>query len=141
MTHFGGSRRWARLVALVTVVALLALAVMPVLAEDVPGEVVADPWEWREMVLLGVVAVAVIGALTLAHKAVSGLEHSYPPGTASSWQIIWDKLNEKAEASPNQYDDLVVAVARPLVEEILRLLKEREEGGGGVPPSEPEPAG
>lgn len=141
MTGFGGSRRWARVIALVTVVALLALAVMPVLAQDVPEEVIPDPWQWRELVLLGVVGAAVIGALTLAYKAIGGLRDSFPPGTARSWETIWDKLNESAVTSPNQYDDLVVAVARPLVEEILRLLKEREEGGGGVPPSDPEPVG
>lgn len=80
-----------------------------------------------EIVLLIVVGAGTIGALTLAYIAVTGLRDSFPPGTAESWNKLWESLEQRTTATPNTYDDLAVAIAGPLFDAIMRAIQEREQ--------------
>lgn len=117
-------------------VLVLAMMIAPISGQDATIEPVPDApvvvietgrSEWVEVALIVVVGAGVIGVLTLAYVAVVGLRDSFPPGTAAAWEKLWGSVKDRIEQTPNQIDDMAAVIAGPLVEAILRAIREREE--------------
>lgn len=79
-----------------------------------------------DVALVLLIGAGVIGVLVVAYVAVTGLKDSYPPGTAESWDKLWQAINDKATQSATGFDDLAVAVAAPIAEAIIEAIKARE---------------
>lgn len=120
---------------------VLLVGVSPIMAQDViaPAVDAATRPDWLELALVLVLGGGVIGAMTLAYKAIGGLRDSFPPGTAESWERLWQQVSDKATSTPNTYDDMIVGIAGPLAEALLKLLK-ASEGTTTPPPSSDPPA-
>jgi len=114
------------------------VGVSPIMAQDVVAPVVESARaDWLELALVLVLGGGVIGAMTLAYKAIGGLRDSFPPGTAESWERLWKQVSDKAVSTPNAYDDMIVGIAGPLAEALLKMLKASEEHT--TPPSSSDP--
>lgn len=96
--------------------------------EALPVTVVDDAMGLFDVALVLLIGAGVIGALTVAYVAVTGLKDSYPPGTAESWDKLWQAINDKAGQSATSVDDLAVSIAAPIAEVIIEAIKAREGG-------------
>lgn len=117
----------------------------PVVVEE-PVEEVTPPVvvingglsEGAQIAIIVVIGCVIIGGLTLLYIAVKGLRDSYPPGTATSFEKTWESINKKATETVNPYDDLAVTIAQPLIDAIVKAIRDKElvavaAGGAGVP--------
>lgn len=82
--------------------------------------------EGAQIAIIVVIAAAIIGGGTLLYVAVKGLRDSYPPGTATSFEKTWEAINKKATETINPYDDLAVDIAQPLIDAIVKAIRDKE---------------
>lgn len=95
-------------------------------AEVVPVTVVDAGVGLIDVALVLLIGAGVIGVLVVAYVAVTGLKDSYPPGTAESWDKLWQAINDKAGQSATGLDDMAVMIATPIAEAIIEAIKARE---------------